>query len=90
MNLITSAKTSINKIPLVGFVLVGDEKRPSITMKITGDLTDPEVNNSMYRDIAKTPFSMLYRTLKLPSRLIESMAEETREAESNIKYETEK
>lgn len=83
MNLITSAKENINKIPLVGFVLVGDEKKPSITMKISGDLMDPEVTNSMYRNIAKTPFSMLYRTLKLPSRLIQSIDNEGQRVEGD-------
>ncbi len=70
LNLITQAKKNVNKIPLVGFVLVGKEKRPSITVKISGNLFDPKVEHSTFQEVAATPFYMLYRTLALPLHLV--------------------
>lgn len=70
LNLITQAKKNVNKIPLVGFVLVGKEKRPSITVKISGNLFDPKVEHSTFQEVAATPFFMLYRTLALPLHLV--------------------
>lgn len=70
LNLITQAKKNINKIPLVGYVLVGKEKRPSITVQVSGDLFDPNVEYSAYREVATEPFYMLYRTLALPFHLV--------------------
>ena len=71
-NLITQAKANINKIPLVGYILVGDEKRPSITFKVTGDLDDPEVKHSTFQEIAILPLSILQRTFYLPFRWTDS------------------
>lgn len=76
MNLITQAKTNIQKIPLIGYILAGNKKQPSITLKITGDLTDPDVENLLFQEVATMPFSMLYRTLKLPINLVEKLGEE--------------
>jgi hypothetical protein len=70
LNLITQAKKNVNKIPLVGYVLVGNEKRSSITVKISGSLFDPTVEHSTYKAVAATPFFMLYRTLALPLHLV--------------------
>lgn len=71
-NLITQAKTNINKIPLVGYILVGDEKKPSITFKVTGDLDDPDVEHSTFHEIANLPLSILQRTFDLPFKWVNS------------------
>lgn len=70
LNLITQAKKNVNKIPLVGYVLVGTEKHPSITVKISGSIFDPKVEHSAYTEMAAKPFFMLYRTLALPLYLV--------------------
>lgn len=75
MNLITQAKTNIQKIPLIGYILAGNKKHPSITLKVTGDLTDPDVENPLFQEVVTIPFSMLYRTLKLPLDLVEKLGE---------------
>ncbi len=80
-NIITKAGANISHIPLAGFILAGDEKRPSITLKISGDLTDPKVTTSAFKKVTTMPFAILYRTLTLPAHLIRSMGngEETEE-----------
>ncbi len=70
LNLITQAKKNINKIPLLGFILAGKEKKPSINVQISGDLDDPHVTYSTFKKVATLPFAMLFRTLLLPAHLI--------------------
>ncbi len=73
LNLVTRAKQNMSKIPLVGYILVGKEKRPSITVKVSGDLLNPTVEHSIFQEVATQPFSMVYRTLALPSYLVSHM-----------------
>lgn len=74
-NLITQAKVNISKIPLLGYIFAGKEKRPSITLKVSGGLDDPEVDFSVFREVATMPFSILYRTLTLPYHLVDTMVD---------------
>ncbi len=86
LNLITQAKANLTKIPLIGYVLVGKEKHPSVTFHVSGDLQNPEVENSIFREVATLPFALLYRTLTLPSHLLDSMSdspEDEHNAENN-------
>lgn len=75
-NIITKAGANISHIPLAGFILAGDEKRPSITLKISGNLMDPGVTTSAFKEVTTMPFAILYRTLTLPAHLIRSMGSE--------------
>jgi hypothetical protein len=80
MDLVSKIKQNISKIPLIGYLLVGDNKQPTITLEVKGALDDPEVNTSVYKEIVKTPFDILLRTIRLPSHLLqqlESFGEET-------------
>ncbi len=72
-NLITQTKKNIQKIPLIGYVFAGDKKQPSITVQVSGDLMDPEVESGVFREIVTSPFSILYRTLALPAHLVSPM-----------------
>jgi len=81
-NLTTKAKKKISKIPLFGYIMVGSREVPSITVKVTGDVSDPQVENSMFKEITTLPFSMLYRTLTLPYTLVEPMLNSMKEIEA--------
>ncbi len=70
LNLITRAKKNISKIPLVGYIFVGEKKHPSITVKVSGDLDTPNVTHSTFVEVVTTPFAMLFRTLGLPAYLL--------------------
>ncbi len=89
LNLITRAKQNVNKIPLVGYILVGEEKRPSITVKVKGDLFDPKVEYSAFKEVAIEPFYMLYRTLALPAHLVEPMLEKGRSLGEDVEWKAE-
>ncbi len=79
MNLITQSNKNMRKIPLVGYILAGKKKQPSITVKVSGDLADPKVEHKVFREVATIPFSMLYRTLALPAHIVAPLFEDAKE-----------
>ena len=85
-NIITQAKTNIGKIPLLGFILVGKKKRPSLTINISGDLQNPDVHNSAFKDVVSLPFNILFRTLSLPFHLVDSMTDSAQNDKSELKF----
>lgn len=76
LNLITQSKKNMQKIPLVGYILAGGKKQPSITVKVSGKLEDPEVEHEVFKEVATIPFSILYRTLSLPSHIVSPLFED--------------
>jgi hypothetical protein len=73
IDLIRKTKQNISKIPLLGYILVGDQKQPTITLTIKGDLDDPEISTSAYKEIVKTPFDILLRTISLPNHWLKQI-----------------
>ena len=87
----TQASTNVGKIPLIGYVLAGDEKDASVSLKISGGFDDPEVSNSLVQDIVVYPLEVLFRTLKLPVKLTEQFSDqpgkEPAESETDLEKE---
>jgi len=75
LNLITQSKKNMNKIPLIGYILAGKKKHPSITVTVSGDLADPKVEHKTFKEVATLPFSILYRTLALPAHIVSPFLE---------------
>ena len=73
IDLVSKMKQNVSKIPLLGYLLVGDNKQPTITLEVHGALDDPEVNTSVYKEIIKTPFDILLRTISLPSHWLKQL-----------------
>ena len=67
----TQASKNVGKIPFFGYVLAGDDDDATLSLKISGGFDDPEVSNSLVKDIVSYPAEVLYRTLKLPFHLAE-------------------
>jgi len=44
---------------------------------VRGDLDRPDISTSAYKEIVKTPFNILLRTISLPSRLLQQMEVES-------------
>ena len=72
--LTTRARENLKKIPLAGYILAGGDKQ-SINLKVSGDLRNPDVSNSMVEEVVTLPFGILYRALTLPLHLVESMVD---------------
>ena len=65
----TDAGRNIGKIPVLGYVLAGEEKDESLKVKIAGPINDPSVGYSLIKNIVVYPAETLYRALKLPFHL---------------------
>ena len=72
LNLKTDLGSSISKIPLVGYILLGEDNTISTTMKITGKLTNPKVKSLIAKDIVVAPINIVTRALLLPYDLLKS------------------
>ncbi len=79
IDLISKTKKYISKIPLLGYLLVGDTKQPTVTLNVEGKLDDPAVSTSVYKEIVKTPFDILLRTISLPGHLIQQLEQPEKE-----------
>jgi len=62
----------ISKIPLVGYILVGDNKSMAIGLSISGDLNNPRIDTHTIKNMVELPFAILERLLKTPSNLLQS------------------
>ena len=67
----TQASKNVGKIPLLGYLLTGDDDDASLRLNISGGFDDPEVGNSLVQEIIVYPVEVLFRTLKLPFHLSE-------------------
>jgi hypothetical protein len=59
----------VGKIPLLGYILMGDDNSMTVGLKITGTLDDPKVNTSIAKDILTLPLRILKRTITAPAHL---------------------
>ncbi|WP_373002651.1 AsmA-like C-terminal domain-containing protein [Sulfurimonas sp.] len=75
LNLISDLGSSVAKIPVVGYILLGEDSI-STSMKISGKLNDPSVKSLIAKDIAVAPLNIIKRTLLLPFHLFENKEEE--------------
>ncbi len=69
----TDLGSTLSKVPIVGYLLFGDDGSVSTTLSITGKLDDPTVANAVAQDIIVAPFQLLKRTILLPVHLIEQV-----------------
>lgn len=79
--LTTQAGRNLGSIPVVGYVVAGEEDKPSVTLKVEGDLSDPDVKNSAAKEVLAMPFEMLFRSLKLPLHLLNKANNNTQKKE---------
>lgn len=71
LNLVTDLGSSVSKIPVVGYILLGEDSI-STSMSVSGKLNDPSVKSLIAKDIAVAPLNIIKRTLLLPFHLFES------------------
>ncbi len=73
LNVKTQAGENVRKIPVVGYILVGDDKSVMTTFKIEGPIENPKITNTIVRDIIVAPFNILKRTLNFPLHYLEML-----------------
>ena len=77
INLVAGAKKSIGRIPLLDYVLSGKKKNPSITLSISGDLKDPNIEHTAFKSFTAYPFNVLKRAVTLPGHLVKTVNQKT-------------
>jgi hypothetical protein len=73
INFISGAHKRLEKIPLLGYVLTGGAKKPSLTLKVTGSLEDPDISNTAFKEVAVYPFAVIERTILLPVHMAKAV-----------------
>lgn len=64
-----SASSLISKVPIINQIVLGDDRKISIVVDISGPLNDPKYKTSVATDILSTPFNLIKNTLTLPFNL---------------------
>ncbi|WP_263832785.1 YhdP family protein [Sulfurospirillum oryzae] len=61
--------SAIDMIPLVGGIILGEDKRIATNVDVIGSTTDPKIETHLIMDTLKTPVNIIKRTLELPLEL---------------------
>jgi hypothetical protein len=56
----------LGRVPMVGYILFGNDGSVSTTVKLKGKLSDPVVETSIAKEIITAPFNILKRTITYP------------------------
>jgi hypothetical protein len=59
----------VGNIPVVGYLLLGEDKSVTIGMKVTGTLENPKIETNVAKDILMLPVRMLERIITSPAKL---------------------
>jgi hypothetical protein len=59
----------IGNIPVVGYLLLGEDKSVTVGLKITGTLQKPQIRTTVAKDILLLPVRMIERIITSPAKL---------------------
>ncbi len=68
---IKAASSLISRIPLIGYLLLGDDEAISTVLRVEGTLDKPRARSQALQETAFYPLSVIGRTLSLPFKLFE-------------------
>ena len=74
----------IGAIPIVGYILMGDNKSVTVGLKVTGTLDKPLVKNSAIKDTLLVPLEILKRTLTTPEYIYNKQKEKAKLKEEEL------
>ena len=66
----------VGSIPLLGYILMGDDKSMTVGLKITGSLSKPIVETSATKELLKLPLDLIKRTFQSPGHIVNKTEEE--------------
>lgn len=66
LTLKTDLGSTFGKIPMVGYLLFGDDGSIATTLNLSGFMDNPQIETSIAKEIISTPFNILKRTLNYP------------------------
>ena len=62
--------SALDMIPLVGGIILGDDKKIATHVDVTGSSDDPKIETHLILDTLKSPVNIIKRTLELPLELL--------------------
>ncbi len=77
----TQLGSNVSQLPVVGYILVGDDGTAMTTVNIKGPLQNPEVSTGMAKDIVIAPFNILKRAVTYPFHLIDTLTHDQNETQ---------
>lgn len=66
-----SSSDVISKIPIVNYVILGEDQEISTNIKVDGSLEDPDFHTQILSDTLKTPFNLIKNIIELPKNLFD-------------------
>jgi len=60
----------VGSVPVLGYILMGEDNSITFALKISGTLSDPKVETSAAKEILKLPFDLIKRTLQSPAHIL--------------------
>lgn len=66
LTLKTDIGSKLGKIPLVGYILLGNDGSVSTTLTLSGNLDKPKIETSIAKEAVTAPFNILKRTVIYP------------------------
>ena len=76
LNLKTDFGSNVSNLPVVGYILIGDDGTAATSFKISGALDNPKVESALAKDIIVSPFNILFRTITYPFHVLDSLVED--------------
>jgi len=65
----------VGSIPILGYILMGEDKSMTVGLKITGSIDKPKVETSATKELLLLPFDIIKRTLQSPAHAIKKEKE---------------
>ena len=75
----------VGSIPLLGYIIMGEDKSMTVGLKITGSLSQPKVQTSASKELLELPLEIIKRTLKSPAHMINKTSEHEKKPFIQIK-----
>ncbi len=61
----------IKNIPLIGYIILGDDKSISTNIEVSGSVDNPKVKTQILQDTLMSPLNIIKRTIQSPLKLFE-------------------
>ena len=74
----------IGDIPIVGHILMGDNRSITLRLKITGTLDKPKVKNSAVKDTLLVPIKIIKRTITAPEYIYKKQKEKLKRKKEEL------
>jgi len=75
----------VGSIPVLGYILMGEDKSMTVGLKITGSLSKPVVRTSAAKELLNLPLDLIKRTLQSPAHIINQTTTPKKKPPLNIK-----